>query len=410
MSRATAKAVIDPRARKGDGRSTVIIRVTFDRKHAYYKTNIVMEPKAFEKLMAKQKRTDAENKTYGSIKAYTNKANEVFEKLPVFTFALFEKMYLSNREASDTVSAALQNYENELLEEGRLGSAIACGCARRSLDEFCNDQKMKGLRFADVTPKLLKRYQDWMEKKGRTLTTVGIYMRGLRRVFNLAAVDKALYPFGAGKYEIPNGKNVKKALTLEEIGKIMNYQAERGSFAERARDYWLFLYFSNGMNVKDFCLLKHSDIDMEDGVISYVRAKTVRTKKEREKIRVSLKPFSREVIRKWGIPSLHPDTFVFPHLRGDMTLERQREVYQQLTQNINKNMKRIAKELGINKPITTYYARHSFATVLKRSGVSTEFISEALGHSDLLTTKSYLAGFETDQIHAKTECLIPNAV
>lgn len=57
-------------------------------------------------------------------------------------------------------------------------------------------------------------------------------------------------------------------------------------------------------------------------------------------------------------------------------------------------MKRIAKELDIIKPITTYYARHSFATILKRSGASTEFISDALGHSDLKTTKNYLAGFE----------------
>ena len=68
-------------------------------------------------------------------------------------------------------------------------------------------------------------------------------------------------------------------------------------------------------------------------------------------------------------------------------------------------MKRIAKNLEINKGVTTYLARHSFATVLRNSGASMEFISEALGHSDMKTTKSYLAGFEQETIHKTTDAL-----
>jgi site-specific recombinase XerD len=54
-------------------------------------------------------------------------------------------------------------------------------------------------------------------------------------------------------------------------------------------------------------------------------------------------------------------------------------------------------------PLTTYVARHSFATILKRSGAPTEFISESLGHKDLRTTENYLDGFEnaTKQHFAK---------
>ena len=68
-------------------------------------------------------------------------------------------------------------------------------------------------------------------------------------------------------------------------------------------------------------------------------------------------------------------------------------------------MKLIAKELELNKKVTTYFARHSFATVLRNSGVSMEFISEALGHTDMKTTKSYLAGFEVEKIHETTNAL-----
>ena len=69
-------------------------------------------------------------------------------------------------------------------------------------------------------------------------------------------------------------------------------------------------------------------------------------------------------------------------------------------------MKKIAVTIGIDKQITTYYARHSFATILKNSGVSTEFISEALGHSSLATTKNYLAGFEKHAINETTDVLL----
>ena len=88
-----------------------------------------------------------------------------------------------------------------------------------------------------------------------------------------------------------------------------------------------------------------------------------------------------------------------------MTAEKERQVIQQLTKTINKYMKRIAQKLEIQKDVTTYFARHSFATVLRNSGASMEFISEALGHSDMKTTKSYLAGFEAETIHKTTDAL-----
>ena len=68
-------------------------------------------------------------------------------------------------------------------------------------------------------------------------------------------------------------------------------------------------------------------------------------------------------------------------------------------------MKEVAKAQGISQPVTTYSARHSFATVLKRSGASTEFISDALGHSNLNTTKNYLASFEDETLQKTTDAL-----
>jgi integrase/recombinase XerD len=119
----------------------------------------------------------------------------------------------------------------------------------------------------------------------------------------------------------------------------------------------------------------------------------------------ALKDDSKRIIAKWGQHELSQDTYVFPYLKPAMTPQKQRDNIALLIHLINEHMKQIAIELGIFKPITTYYARHSFATILKNSGVSTEFISEALGHTSLETTKNYLAGFEQDTIRKTTDVL-----
>ena len=139
----------------------------------------------------------------------------------------------------------------------------------------------------------------------------------------------------------------------------------------------------------------------------FQRAKTIQSRRSNpEPIRVALKDRAREIIQKWGQKPALPEKYIFPYINTGMSQIAIRDQVQLLVHLINEHMKKIAIELGINKPVTTYYARHSFATILKNSGVSTEFISEALGHSSLSTTKSYLAGFEEDAIKTNTDLLV----
>ena len=113
-----------------------------------------------------------------------------------------------------------------------------------------------------------------------------------------------------------------------------------------------------------------------------------------------------DIIKKWGLPSIDKNAFIFPHINKEMDAYQKRATYQQLTKIINKYMKLIASEVGIGKKVTTYYARHSFATVLKRSGTKIEMISELLGHSSVDVTESYLDSFENEQIQKETDVLI----
>ena len=401
MPAANISAYIDRTHPKHDLTCSVTIRVTHQRKRKYYPTGISVQPSDFDRAMTGKRKTEGDTRLFNKINAFVKKATDAVEALPVFTFNQFEAIYLTNREAADSVKFGFDKYIQELIEEKRVGTKVSYECAMKSIEKF-----KVGLKYADVTPALLRKYENWMKEQGNSTTTIGIYLRSLRTIFNRASIDKALYPFGEkkGKYTIPASRNIKKALTLQDIGKIFHYKAPAGSTEAMAKDYWLFLYLCNGMNVKDFCMLKRSNI--EGDIIKFVREKTKRSKADQIPSVVSLKAEAKEVISKWGQLAINPEAFVFPHLQKGMSADQERQVVQQLTKTINKYMKRIASKLEISKPVTTYFARHSFATILKNSGASMEFISEALAHSSQQTTKSYLSGFEQDTIHKTTDALL----
>lgn len=396
--RASAELFLDTYHPKQDNTCNVKIRVYYNRYYKYYSTEIDLLPDEFNSVLYAKRKTPEQKATAAQLNFYLGKANGIIEKLRVFTFDIFEEAYFEKRNIDNSVSYAFEKYIKELKADDRIGTAVTYECAINSLEAY-----KKNLKFADVTPSFLKQYERYMIKNEKSTTTISMYLRSLRAIFNRENINKELYPFGRGKYEIPTAKNIKKALTMEEISLIFNHKITPGTNKDRARDYFIFMYLCNGMNVKDLCLLKWENI--EDDFILYERAKTANTEKEKKPIRVALKPEAKDIIEKWGQLSLSKKTFVFPHLTSEMNAEREREVYQQLTKIINKYLKEIAAELRIDKNITTYAARHSFATVLKRSGADISMISDLLGHSNVQTTQSYLDSFEDDQIKKQTDVL-----
>jgi len=247
-----------------------------------------------------------------------------------------------------------------------------------------------------------------MLSQGKSTTTVGIYMRNIRTIVNIAIENGQLnheaYPFGKRKYIIPASRNIKKALKLDEIEKIFNYIPVHKA-EERARDLWMFSYLCNGINVKDIAMLKQKNI--ENDKIIYHRAKTINTRKQdRHPITAYLNEPMRKIIRQWGQRSLNPEEFIFDILTLKDTHDVVYKKVKQATKTINQYMDRIGRRLGIKQKVTTYSARHSFATILKNSNTSTEFISEALGHTSRQTTANYLDSFEKETIVENQEKLL----
>ncbi len=123
----------------------------------------------------------------------------------------------------------------------------------------------------------------------------------------------------------------------------------------------------------------------------------MRTQKNNKPICIIINEDIQRIIDEYGtIPKISKN-YILDFLRIDISAMQERIIIQNVTRKVNKYIKRIAKELEIDKNISSYTARHSFATILKNAGVSPSFIGESLGHSSLKTTEGYLGSFETDQ-------------
>ena len=389
---ATTTTFLDNRRIKKDGTYPIKVRVTFDGKRRYYPIPFNLTMKVFERLTKGGNLKEKEKELLRDITDFENKAIDIIKTMPFFQWAAFEKRYNENSGATDIIDDAFADYSKALRSNGRIGSAVAYECAQSSFRKFDAEA-----RFADITPDFLRAYEVNMIQNKKSTTTIGMYLRSLRSIYNNAISDgiisKEYYPFGRKKYEIPTGRNIKKALTLKDIKLIFDFETIDNSITQRSKDYWIFMYLCNGMNVKDFCLLKYENL--KDDRIEFIRAKTIRTKRTTEPIVVIINDFVTAIIKKWGNKTKDKGSYIFPILEPGLDPEIERRLIQNATHLINTHMKSIGEELGIER-LTTYVARHSFATILMRSGVSVQFIGNSLGHGNVNTTQNYLAGFEDE--------------
>jgi site-specific recombinase XerD len=254
------------------------------------------------------------------------------------------------------------------------------------------------LYFEDITPVFLNKYEQSMIKEGNSLTTIGIYLRSLRAIYNLAIekgiVKSVFYPFGKRKYQIPKGANTKKAITHADVQKIANYTIQNpNNWEEQARDLWMLSYLCNGMNIKDIAMLRYENLQNES--LYFYRAKTINTNKtDLKPTVVYLTEKSLETIRKYGNPNSNPKQLIFSIIDDTLTEEQNYFKIKNFTRFINQHIKHLAKDLGLSQDISTYWARHSFASKAIREGASIEFVGEAFNHSNPKTTMNYFAGFE----------------
>uniref|UniRef100_UPI0037BFEB82 phage integrase SAM-like domain-containing protein n=1 Tax=Flavobacterium sp. TaxID=239 RepID=UPI0037BFEB82 len=194
INKAQAIIYIDTLRPKRNGKCSVKIRVTFMDKRKYFSTGVELSAEDFETVMSTKKsavKNEEQKDAYSKINKCLTKAVDAISILPVFTFSSFEESYLEQRNTRSSVSFAFEKNIERLRLDNKLGTADCYEYANKSISEFRKD-----LTFAEITPDLLQKYESKMLKDGKSPSTVSIYLRCLRAIYNLQNIDRSLYPFG----------------------------------------------------------------------------------------------------------------------------------------------------------------------------------------------------------------------
>ncbi|MEE4285869.1 MAG: phage integrase SAM-like domain-containing protein [Mariniphaga sp.] len=389
----TISSILDQRRELKEGTFPVKIRVTFKRDRKYYSTGKNLSIEEWEKLL------DTKSKKQISVRtdiqfSFEKVKNAVIqlERDDNFSFTALNT-YLGQSSADNTLGTAFQAKIESLLSENRIGSYNYYNDTLKTIEEFAG----KNIPIEFVTVIWLKKFEKHLLETGRNYTTIGMRCRAIRSIMNdaltLGIIKEKQYPFGRGKYEIPTGRGRKLALTLQQIKTLVTY-SDGSEATEHYRDLWFFSYLCNGINFADLVTLKYANIQNDE--IYFTRAKTINTSRVKREICAVITPEMRTIMDKWGNIDRSPDSYIFGFLNGDETPLQITKRVRDVISNCNRHLRKIGKAIGI-AGLSTYTARHSYATVLKRSGANIAYISESLGHKDLKTTENYLASFEKEE-------------
>lgn len=284
--------------------------------------------------------------------------------------------------------------ENYILQNKR-GNASIYNDSLNSIKNF-REEKLN-FYFHEINQTWLKEYEEWLRARKCKETTISILFRTLRSAYNKAVennyVRNVENPFKKFKVSKFNTKTQKRAITKEEILSIMKLDlTKHRHYMQFSRDLFIFSYLCGGINFSDMAYLKQSQI--ENGILVYHRKKT------HKRISIPLQEMAISIIRLYIGSNSDLNEYVFPILRSTehiTEIQKENRIHKTIAK-VNLCLKEIAKMTGIKLNLTTYVARHSYATILKNSGVNIALISETLGHSDLSTTQIYLDSFENSQI------------
>ena len=405
---ATIKVICYKSKKLSNDEYPLMLRVTKDRKRKYVSLGVSVQLKYWDSDKDAPK-PNCPNKDL-ILNIIDKKTMEYRKQL--LEFQNIEKDF-SAQKLVDTVNKPLRrkNVETlfleliqELKNEKRIGSANFYKCSLYSLRTF-NNGTME-IPFTDIDVNWLQKYEAWMKGNGNSINSLGVRFRALRAIYNLAlkqhVVKKEYYPFEEFKVSKLKETTKKRAISKTAIQKIIDFDVTEitdyhSQLIELSKDVFVFSYFGCGINFMDIAYLKKKNI--KDNRISYNRHKTGKA------INFPLQRYTIDLIKKYNNPN---SEYLFPILDEKVHITEWQQYYRikKIIRKVNKWLKIIAEKIGIETDLTTYVARHSYATVLKRSGVNIALISETLGHSDLKTTQIYLDSFENEQIDAALENLL----
>ena len=411
----------DKRRPKKTGLYPIKVRITHERKTKLFETLFSVDETDFAKLQTGLRLDASQKKTKTKLDELLKKANDIIEELEVFNFDTFSMRFKNTGDRNDLLNL-LREKATLLKKEENFANSRLYFQAADLLERFnVNEKKSKTLFVRDLTPDYLKSFQKWAlgtnyiidrnkDKMIKTysVTTLNMYLTRVKAVLNSLVESGELHlskvPFGKNKYVIPKSRSAKRPLEHEEIMQLVNYQTEDAKEAF-ARDMFIFSYLANGMNFYDIFKLKWSDV--KGDAFYFVRQKTS-SKLPDKQIRVFLNSKILSIIDLHGSKKLGND-YIFNVVPWGASKEIEEKKIRTHLTGVNFKLKKIAETLGINSDISTYFARHTFATMMHDLGASMMTIKDVIGHEDIKSTQQYIGSDSKSRLLDFQERLLSNS-
>ncbi len=413
-----------------DGTSPIMLRLTKNQQLKYFKIG-------YEKFNILSKQWDKEfglvkadkrlNPEHTLINNYIKKKHsqalkilESFEEKGVaWTFNMFEEEY-RNKPKINKVKPFIEARINELQNQGKYNSSTGLKETLVILEKFYPN--LQKLYFQDIDFKFIEGFYFYLKnERGNKDTTIGIMLRGIRAILNEAinrgVGSKEAYPFskiyGATKtFKISKleKSSTKKYIPREYMLRLVNSEILE-SHLNWAKQMFLFSFFASGINFKDMAHLKEENIIsrtlVEGKEYSFIEFKRLKTN---EAISIPITESLKQILQWSRANTTNKNGYLLPIISNTkLTGEKLNEHITHRRKRFNKYLKKIAEKLEFPDGllhISSYFARHSYATTLLRNGAQIEKISEALGHTNIKTTQTYLESFGIDEIAKMNEDLL----
>lgn len=304
---------------------------------------------------------------------------------------LIDKVKPDKRPVQLTVGGYFKEVVQRLEDSNRIGYAEAFANTWKSLLNYHRGD----FNFSQVTPLWLRRYEDYLEGKGLASNSIFLYLRTFKTLINYAVKEKRLSdkynPFeGMSFSKYRHVKTRKRSLRKDDLMKIMDLAMN----PENAHyDFWNFFRFSYlcwGINFIDMAHLKWNNIT--NNVLHYKRKKTD------DLFNIPLLPEAEAILEYYKAQPRKPENpYVFPILSEfHNNAKSQANRIKKVRMQYNNALDEIGKLCGIQEKLTSYVARHTFANVLKQSGVPITVIQEAMGHESEAMTQVYVSQLDAD--------------
>lgn len=313
---------------------------------------------------------------------------------PSYTVASIVESY--NRSQDEHYLATFIRKECAQLEAiGHLNTATQYQSLLNSIFRHCRDAGFsENVMLENITESFVVRYRKYMEQQGLKNSTISTYLSTLRAVYNKAC-KAGIVPVRAGMFQgnIPRAAPTeKRAVTAALIRHILDAPLKEHPELISSRDVFAASIYLEGMAVRDIMNLTKENL--KENVITYRRSKTgkILSCKVIAELQVLLDKYATE------------DSHLFPFLLSDS--HHSHKEYRTALRRLNRHLHKLEEVLHIPFHLTTYVARHSWASLAQECDTPIEKISQALGHTSPITTQIYLKAFNRSVIDEVNETVM----